>query len=224
MVGGISGFGHTRRSIARGVITKNADADSTMSGRKRIITTLPRFVRWSANGISVTSKAPNLRFPKSASPGGDILPLRPLIPFRPGPLKFVQCPVLEPSQIRPSGNDFLWIMGMGFEPDQQTPALDVGYPRGGVIARKPRSSPRSSGSPHLGQTSVKSFIRVGRRKDRKRLSNRTWSCLGYCAYSPEERTGHRWRWKKPPSGRSPAKPHFLHIAKLFSQSGVLWRT
>jgi hypothetical protein len=29
-----------------------------------------------------------------------------LIPFRLGPLEFVQCPILEPPQIRPSGNDF----------------------------------------------------------------------------------------------------------------------
>src|SRR5258707_5691085 len=58
---------------------------------------------------------------------------RPLIPFRFATLKFGQCPVLEPSQIRPSGNNRVQIKLIGLEPDQQTPAFDVGYPRIGVI-------------------------------------------------------------------------------------------
>jgi hypothetical protein len=68
---------------------------------------------------------------------------RPLIPFRFATLKFGQCPVLEPSQIRPSGNNRVQIKLIGLEPDQQTPAFDVGYPRSGVIGRKPHHGPGS---------------------------------------------------------------------------------
>jgi hypothetical protein len=34
-------------------------------------------------------------------------------------------------------------MGIGLEPDQQTRAFDVGYPRGSVITREPHHAPGS---------------------------------------------------------------------------------